>query len=378
MPLRTRRQGLELVQQLAARYGPQIDSLLKQATSRSLTFSAENNTNGDLATGNADTGEIAFDKKFLRNASLADLRGALIHETTHAYGAAYGKGQRAETLADYARYKLNPTETAGWSPSAAVLRYDANHPNQGDNMAGPGSNRTGDGSNKNTVINDKSKAPKPGLNYTPYGQNATPSPADPSTYGGYAAQVMGLQQRLAAAMAAKRTSISGAQAQYMMAKQAAAQQQVAGVTAAESNALQRGILGSSADLGGRAAAVTDAATARQSAFVEKNLAVAQAQTGAVGAVGEFYSGLGQAQFDVANAQANIAAQRYQNDQFDVLNQNYAALQAQWQAFLTKRGRARDSVPPSPYATGNTPSELNSATGTYNPYRNNTPSETRRY
>lgn len=372
MALRTRKQGLALIERIATKYGPDILSLLPQAKGRSLSFSAEN-LEGRLAQGSFDTGEITFDRRFLRNATLADLRGATIHETTHAYGAGYGKAKRGETLADYARYKLNPHEAGYWNPSAAVQRFDANHP-QGDNMAGPGSNRTGAGSNKNTTINDYSKAPKP----KPIGAlgSGVPGAADPATYGGYATQVMGLQQRLAAAMAAKKQGIAGAQAQYALAKQQAAGSLVEGVTAAESNALQRGILGSSADLGGRAAAVTDAATAQQAALAERNQGIASQQVAAMGAVGEFYTGLGTAQFDVANAQSAQALQRYQNDLLAQGNQNYTKLQQQWLAYLRSRGRTRDGGPASPYSTGNTPSEVGPGVSSYRPY--NAPPQPSKY
>lgn len=374
MALRTRKQGLDLVARLVDKYGPSIEALFpNRASASSLTLGVDNANDSAWSDNTGSSRGITFNKHFLRNASLADLRGNVIHETTHAYGVGAGKNN-IETLADYARYKLNPTEVAGWSPSAAVQRYDANHPNQGDNMAGPGSNRTGAGSNKNTTINAQSKAPKPG----PIGAlgSGVPGPADPSTYGGYASQVMGLQQRLAAAMAAKKVGIAGAQAQYMLAKQQAASGLVQGVTGAEQDALQRGILGSSADLSGRAGAVTDAAAAQQAALAGRNVAVAGEQVTAMGAVGEFYTGLGQAQFDVANAQSSQALQRYQNDLLAQGNQNYTKLQQQWLAYLRSRGRTRDGGPASPYSTGNTPSEVGPGVSSYRPY--NAPPQPSKY
>jgi len=346
MPVRTRAQGLALVQRLTEKYGPQVANLFNvEYMAPDVRVAGAGELGGDYAQGGANG--TVYSRKYLRNASVSDLRGVVAHETTHALGVgASGPTKHFEALADYATYRLAPKTTPGWQPRPEVMAiaekrgYNPNFGTQGDTMAGPGSNRTGAGSNKNTVVNAYSKKPKPPTSPTAYGSQATPPPADPSTYGGYAAQVMGLQQRLAAAMALKKTTIGGAQAQYMLAKQQAAASQVSGVTSAESDALQRGILGSSADLGNRAGAVTDAAALRQAALADKNQAVAGAQVGAMGAVGEFYTGLGQAQFDVANAQANIAAQRYQNDAFDVLNQNYAKLQAQWQRFLQRRGRTR--------------------------------------
>ena len=210
-------------------------------------------------------------------------------------------------------------------------------------MAGPGSNQVGQGnSNKNTLLNGK---PSYGSTLSAYGATAgTPSPADPSTYGGYAAQVMGLQQQLAGAMALAKSGIGAARGQFMLDAQAARTARIQGVTGAESDAGARGIIGSSGDLAARGAAVAAAGALRQQAVSTRNNAIAGVRTGQIQAVGQFYTGLGAAQSSLANQQAMQNIARYQADAFDVYNQNFSDLQKSILARLNNRGRIRDIAP----------------------------------
>lgn len=220
-------------------------------------------------------------------------------------------------------------------------------------MAGPGSNLTGH-RNYNTTINSRSRnggglggpLPKLPASYTPYGANPTPPVLPPNSYGAYAAQIMGLQQSLAAAAALQRANIGAARSTYLLAQNQARALQIGETASAEQSALQSGILGSSADLANRAQAITDAATARQEALAARGAAIASARTGMLGAIGQYYGGLGQVQAAQANEAATLANQRYQNDLFDVLNQNFNKLRTQVLRRL-QRGRARDINPGIP-------------------------------
>ena len=201
-------------------------------------------------------------------------------------------------------------------------------------MAGPGSNATGAGSNKRTLLNQYSKQ-------TPYGANPVPSPADPSTYGGYAATVMGLQQQLAAAMALAKSGIGQAKAQFIMDKNAAQTGLVNDTTAAESGAIANGVIGGSGDLAQRAAAVDTAAAARQAALAQRTSTVAGIRGQQISAVGSYYTGLGSAQATLANQQAMQNIARFQNDSFDTMNANFNAFRDALLRRLANRGRTRD-------------------------------------
>lgn len=204
-------------------------------------------------------------------------------------------------------------------------------------MAGPGSNLTGTRS-RSTLINLRSK------NLT--GSPQAPYPlAGPETYGGYATQVMGLQTQLAGAQALARAGIGTAKAQFLVQRNAAQQQRISDVTGSVNAALESGTVGSSVDLQNRAAAPITEAASIQAALAERNATIAQQRAGTIGALGQFYTGLGQAQFGVSVAESNAALVAYQNDQLDLLLGNFKQLRQAYLARQKTRGRARDMVAP---------------------------------
>lgn len=204
-------------------------------------------------------------------------------------------------------------------------------------MAGPGSNLMGT-RQRSTLVNLRSK------NLT--GSSQAPYPlGDPSTYGGYAAQVMGLQTQLAGAQALARAGIGTAKAQFLVQRNAAQQQRITDVTGSVNAALESGTVGSSVDLARRAAAPITEAQSIQAALAERNATIAQQRAGTIGALGQFYTGLGQAQFGVSVAESQAALQQYQNDQLDLLTGKFAALRKAYLARQRQRGRARDIVAP---------------------------------
>ena len=289
---------------------------------------------------------ITLNRDWFRQASRRDARGALIHELTHAArgpraasapGQAWAAGKE-EQIADAVRFSLNGR--AGINPDtlAAAKRIATNRGWTGGNVAGPGSNNagrgSGAGSNKNTLFNQYSKR-------TPYGANPTPAPLDPNSYGAYASQVMGLQQQLAAAQALARAGIGTAKSTFIQERDAARALRVNETVSAENAALDRNLVGSSIDMQGRATAITDSAAAKQAALAKRNAAIAAARGDQVAAVGQFYTGLGSAQADLANQQAMANIQRFQNDQFDVYQTNFDALRQAVLRQLNNRGRKRD-------------------------------------
>lgn len=279
-------------------------------------------------------GDITVDRTWWKGANRKDRLGFLAHELTHVAGAGQGKSEeRVENLADAARYALIGNR-GGWTASST-------HEKIADrkgwaNMAGPGSNNVGNvNSNKNTLLNQYSKR-TPGA-----GSSATPAPADPNSYGAFASTVMGLQQQLAAAQALARAGIGSARSQAMIDRQAAQVARVEGVTGAEADAVSRGVVGGSADLAARGSAVAAAAAMRQQAMATKHAAIAEARGNQMAAVGDFYTGMGAAQADLANTQAMQNIQRFQSDAFDTMQTNFTALQKAMLRRLRSRGRARD-------------------------------------
>ena len=83
---------------------------------------------GDLGENPAATSAvgITFDADYLKNASLADIRGAMVHEATHAaYNVDTSGNPQArkiiEPLADAIRYQITGT-AGGWQPSEEARR----------------------------------------------------------------------------------------------------------------------------------------------------------------------------------------------------------------------------------------------------------------
>lgn len=209
-------------------------------------------------------------------------------------------------------------------------------------MAGPGSDLTGT-RQRSTLINLRSK------NLT--GSSQAPYPlGDPSTYGGYAAQVMGLQTQFAGASALAQAGIGAAKAQFLVQRNAAQQQRIADVTGSVNAALEAGTVGSSMDLQNRAAAPIAEAANIQAALAARNTTIAQQGTAKISALGQFYSGLGQAQFAVSVAESQAALQQYQNDALDLLTSKFAKLRAAYLARQQQRGRARNITRPVPATT----------------------------
>jgi hypothetical protein len=334
---------MQFLRKLSRQYTPRVASVLGLDPTAPTSLSV-----GRLEGAAAEAyenGGITFDRRYLRSASKRDLRGALVHELAHVAGAASGT-KHIEHAADAARAAL--VRDPNWEASAETRRYMEK---RGIEMAGPGSNATGAGPNKNTLLNQMSKR-------TNVGKSGVPSPADPATYGGYATTIMGLQQQLAAAQALAKAGIGTAKAEFGMAKQAAKQFRVDSTAAVEGEMAGRGITGSSAAMNAQAGVVAETAAMRQAALAAKRSAVAGYRNDQIQAVGQFYTGLGAAQSELANAQAMQNIARYEADQFDVMNANFNKFRQQ----LLERMRHRTGTPSG---AGRLPAPVGAA-GVYDP------------
>lgn len=269
-----------IFQKVEDKYGGRIASLLG-VDQANVTFQVTNLEPGMAANANADTGVIQVDRGFLKrtNQGRADVRGALIHELAHAYGAGYGT-DKAETYADYARYALNPREAAYWKPSEAVLTM-AN--TTGTN--GPRPERT-TGRSRDTVVNNASKAPP-----------APPvSPASAANLGDQMAQ--GTYQYLQQ-LALLKQQLGMAKVDRADAMAAARAQRVTGMAGAVNQALESNMVGSSIDLAARAGVVAQQTADQQAALRSFQAASASTQQDQLNAAAQY----SQLQASIANARA---------------------------------------------------------------------------
>lgn len=200
------------------------------------------------ASADAGSGTINFDRNFLLDSSKRDLRGAVIHELTHAFGVgSQGNGNAVETKADYARYMLNPAEAGYWNPSQAVLamadKLGGTPVSAGPNGGPPVGNNRRD---RNTVVNNASHGA------TGQGYQAPVSSASAVQYGN---DLAAARYQYLAQLAALRMQKPLIRQDYRQGMLNARQAGIAGVGAAESAGIASGMLGSSADLAARAGAV---------------------------------------------------------------------------------------------------------------------------
>lgn len=296
------------LQQMLAKYQPQVAQLFG-VRNRQLTLDVQRLNNGNAAQASGETGAITFDRSFLRTADRADIRGALIHETTHALGVGYGKA-KDEALADYARYTLNRHETPGWNPSAEVLAIAKRRDDMpaGTRGNGPGTGRDGR-RKRNTGMNGMSKAP-------------LLTPGQTQAYTSQSAAAVDAYGQAIAAIRAQGGAIRG---QYKSSLADIRANRIAGAAETEGAAIERGIVGSSADLSGRAAVVADAASQRVDAQGARNAAIAGLRTDEMTAQTQLNSTLAQIQADKAAAQAELANQRFMQDMFSAQQQNYQSI-----------------------------------------------------
>jgi hypothetical protein len=120
---------------------------------------------------------------------------------------------------------------------------------------------------------------------------------------------------------------------------------VQGAVAAEGDALSRGIVGSSADLGARAGVVAEAAGARVDARTASGTALAQLRINQMQANSDYSMGIAGVMADKAAAQAELANSRYQAG---LIGEAMSSFQDLYQAALKKllaRGKNPAGVDP---------------------------------
>lgn len=328
MPSRVSRR-LQLAEQLATKYAPQIGKLFGLQTTLPTSIGISS-LNGDAAQASYNGG-VTFDRKFLRTTSRKDFKGALIHELTHVAGAGYGT-DRAETLADAAREVLGPNDP-NWSPSAAAAKaaerlgmtYKAPGPTPGRH---PGQRR------RNTGTQDQSKVAMGVLG--------------PSAQAGYAQQALALQQSYTAALAGIKASGASTRAEAKSARADIRANRIGGTVAAEADALARGGVGSSADMVARAGVVAEAGTATADVIAARNSQLAQLKIQGMQANADYQLGLGSLATDKAAAEAELAAQRLQNDMFNTQQASYDDLYNS----ILKRLMGKRGNPPADDPRGN--------------------------
>lgn len=204
-------------------------------------------------------------------------------------------------------------------------------------MAGPGSNLTGHRANNTQIHNAGKKPPAPSW----LGGPPTPALASPSSQLGYASQTAGLQTQYAGALALQKAQIAKARSDAILARQAAKSTAVTNMAGTVNGALDRGLLGSSIDLSGRADVLAQLGTDKQAALAAKTSAVGAAKADTIGAMGSYYLGLGQVQSQQAMDSAELSIKQYEADQYGLLNQNFAAWQDYYANRMSRRGRQRD-------------------------------------
>ncbi len=252
---------------------------------------------------------ITFNRQWLKRADTADIRGAVIHELTHALGVGDGKtAKQVENMADATRLALNPRETPGWQAPALAQRIAER---RGESMT------TGTRGNGPTTGRDPRRKRNTQANY----MSKVPLLGPGQTFG-YAAQAASLVEGYQNALASIRAQQHAIRGQAVAGREAIRADRVAGTAEAESAALATGAVGSSGDLANRAGVVAQAQQSRVALRGETNAALAQQRIAMMQAQTELSSGILGLQADKRLAQIELANQQFMQDQADARAENY--------------------------------------------------------
>lgn len=315
--------GRRLAQKTLDRYGAAIAQLLG-VQQQAVNFVFDPNlqsgsTDNRVAQGDAATGTVTLDRSWLKAASRQDVRGAVIHELAHTFGAG------SETQADYARWKLNPHEAGYWKPTAEVRAYDAPGEVPVTQPNGPRGAPTRPGGRvRNTWMNQLSKA--------------TPPPLPPGAVASATSQMAALQQQYGAAVAGSRVAIGAARGTRKTALADIRANAIASMGASEGDALSRGIVGSSADLGARSGVLATAAGQKVDALNASAQDIALARIQEMQAQSDLNLGIAGVQSNLAAQQSELANQRYESDLLTTQQADFAAMYKAALAKLLARGK----------------------------------------
>lgn len=140
-----------------------------------------------------------------------------------------------------------------------------------------------------------------------------PPPVSPDSAAAYAGQMSALQLQLAQRLAAGRAQRGILQGQFRMDKAGIRADEIAGLSAAEGDAADRGVLGSSADLQQRIGVQSQAAAGVNQAIQSKVQGILGIKLDRIAATNDYYTGV----FDIAARkaaeQANAANQAFLQD-----------------------------------------------------------------
>lgn len=190
------------------------------------------------------------------------------------------------------------------------------------------------GRRRNTGRNLYSKSGRASLPGT-VGLPGVVAPVSPSSALGFGDQLASAQYDYLAQLAALRQKRAALIGDFGVAKADARSQRIQDVTDVESNALQRGIVGSSADLAGRAGTVTDEAAAVAAARENKNLGLLDLGTQRIDASNALYSTMTSIESQRALERAMNTIGQFQDNLFqdpnaagyqDILKQLLSAIQ----------------------------------------------------
>lgn len=243
---------------------------------------------------------ITFDPQYLKNASRADIRGATIHELTHAYGMGglYGKSNKTETYADYARYALNRGDP-GWDPSREVREMAERRGDMANNAGSNGPRAgAGTGRNRDTTINNASKS----SGYNPYVSVGGAFGASQQLADARYQQLLQLAQ-----LKAQKSALKGA---FVEGRSEARANQVQGMADTVNASLESGGYGSSVDFQGRAAVDAEKVAEMNRLRQERTLGKLGIQQGKLEANNQYAQ-------TVAGIQQGLAEEKYNslNDMF---------------------------------------------------------------
>jgi oligoendopeptidase F len=160
----------------------------------------------------------------------------------------------------------------------------------------------------------------------------------PSQAQAFAAQGAGLQNAYATALAGIKAQGGQVRSDFQSAQADVKTQLISDVSGAEAAAQQAGVLGGSVDAANRTGAVLTAAATRQDNLATRNAALAQLRLQKLQASNDLYTGLAGLAGDRAAAEAELTAQRFQQDAYDAMQTNYHQLyQDILRRLLAKRG-----------------------------------------
>lgn len=297
--------------------------------------------------------DVTFDRQWWNSATRKDRKGALIHELTHVATRNQGlggdtgswSGNYIEKQADAVRlalngkYGINPDTLAaarriatqnGWLGGGGMTTSGNTGPTNGNDAR----------RSRNTLVNNASKA------------GYTVSSAGAVGYGDQLAAARYQYLSQLAALKAQGGLIRSQKLQDIAAARAAAPGNIAAV---EQYNTERGMLGSSVDVQGRAGAVAqmtgDIASAKAAAAAGR----LGLKSGRLDAQGNYYQTVSGIQNAMAQEQMANGINAFGNDQYDALVQHYRDVIAQLRdqaSGRTPRHRKGVPTPPVHDGTGN--------------------------